>query len=301
MNDVRFAFRQLRKSTGFVCVTIFTLGLPGAQLVTHAAEIPIKRDSHLILLEVRVNDAAPCTFALGSGASHTVLDTKYARELGLKIESAAPTTGTGKGQITTETTAPVRITASNTTFEVHEPWIIDLSNVPIPKTVKGLVGSELFQKLIVKIDPNAATISVCDPATFEYSGPGTSIPLSIEKGKLYLEAQLEVPAGQFANHKLRIDTGSDSSVNDEIVRQSEETRRANLGNGLGENFEAVSGVFTSVKIGPHLIHHVWGPGGAPASIGMELLRRFVITFDLPHGRLYLEPTPALSEPVPTPP
>jgi hypothetical protein len=34
---------------------------------------------------------------------------------------------------------------------------------------------------------------------------------------------------------------------------------------------------------------------------MEMLRRFVVTFDAQAGKLYLEPTPALSEPVPPPP
>ena len=92
-----------------------------------------------------------------------------------------------------------------------------------------------------------------------------------------------------------------SSVNDEIVKTSAEVHESTLGGGLGENFKSYSGVFTSVKIGPYVIKHVWGPGGPGPSIGRELLRRFLLTFDAPHGRLYLEPTPALSEPVPTPP
>jgi hypothetical protein len=33
---------------------------------------------------------------------------------------------------------------------------------------------------------------------------------------------------------------------------------------------------------------------------MELLRRFVVTFDAPHGLIYLEPTSRLSDPVPLP-
>jgi hypothetical protein len=33
---------------------------------------------------------------------------------------------------------------------------------------------------------------------------------------------------------------------------------------------------------------------------MKLLWRFVVTFDAPHGRLYLRPTSAMREPVPAP-
>jgi hypothetical protein len=34
---------------------------------------------------------------------------------------------------------------------------------------------------------------------------------------------------------------------------------------------------------------------------MEILRRFIVSFDAPHGRMLLEPTPQLNDPVPTPP
>jgi hypothetical protein len=43
----------------------------------------------------------------------------------------------------------------------------------------------------------------------------------------------------------------------------------------------------------------WGPGGNPPLIGMELLQRFVMTFDAPHGRIYLDPIgDRLAAPVP---
>jgi hypothetical protein len=184
---------------------------------------------------------------------------------------------------------------------IAQPWVIDLSKVPIPAAVKGLVGAEIFENYVVKVDPVQAKFSVFDPASYRYAGEGASIPLIIENGKLFIDADLEVPAGHVITHKLRIDTGSESSVNDEIVKQSAELRTSTLGGGLGENFKAYSGVFTSIKIGPYLLKHVWGPGGPPPTIGMEILRRFIITFDAPHGRIYLEPTPALQEPVPTPP
>lgn len=74
------------------------LALLATPLAVPAIEIPIRRDGPLILMEVSVNDAAPATFALDSSATHSVLDTKYAHELGLKIEHSLPITGTGKGQ-----------------------------------------------------------------------------------------------------------------------------------------------------------------------------------------------------------
>ncbi len=294
MNALRFAFVLVITA---LAGASFTRAEPSKPL----AEFPFRRDGQLLLVEARINDAEPALFLVDTGAPHSILDPKFAHELGLKVESSTAVTGTGKGSVAKSITAPQTMSLHGFKVELPEPWVIDLSNVPIPKNVRGLVGAELFEKFVVRMDPVAARFSVFDPATFQYTGSGAAIPLSVENGRLFLEAELEVPAGKKVTHKLRIDTGSESSVNDEVVRQSEEVRTSTLGGGLGENFKAYSGVFTSVKIGPFVIKRVWGPGGAPPSVGMEILRRFIVTFDAPHGQIYLEPTAALAEPVPTPP
>ena len=262
---------------------------------------PFKRDGQLILVDARINNSGPFVFVVDTGAPHTIFDPTLAKELGMKIESAPSVTGTGTGQVNKARTAPATMVLHDVKVEVPEPWVIDLSKVPITHAAKGLVGAEILKTYVVKIDPLQSTFSVFDPASYRYTGKGASIPLIVENDKLFFEADLEVPAGHVVTHKLRIDTGSESSVNDEIVKQSAELRVSTLGGGLGESFKSYSGVFTSIKIGPYKIKHVWGPGGPGSLVGMEILRRFIITFDAPHDRIYLEPTPALTEPVPTPP
>jgi len=301
MNDIRFAVRRLRKSflsaSGLFVAVVASL---------HAAQdalgsFPFKRDGQLMLVEASIDKSAPAWFVVDSGASHTVFDPKFANELGLKTESAPPTTGTGTGDVPKSHTQPVVMSVHGIKVDLPEPWVIDLSKAPMPNTVRGLIGAEIFKSYVIRMDPVQSTFTLFDPAFYRHESGGASIPLLVEGDKLFLEATLEVPAGQTVTHKLRIDTGSESSVNDEIVKQSEEVRTSTLGGGLGENFKSYSGVFTSVKIGPYVVKHVWGPGGPRPAIGMELLRRFVVTFDAPHGQIYLEPTPALTDPVPEPP
>jgi hypothetical protein len=300
MNDLRYALRQLGKL--FVAAAAMLAGVAsgdGAQ--APLGTFPFKRDGQLMLVEVSIEKAAPVWFVVDSGASHTVFDPKFATELGLKTESAPPTTGTGAGDVAKSHTEPVVMTLNGVKVDVPQPWVIDLSKAPLPPSVKGLVGAELFKAFVLKMDPEHSTFSVYDSASYHHEEGDASLPLFVEGDKLFLEATLEVPAGQTVTHKLRIDTGSESSVNDEIVKQSEEVRASTLGGGLGEQFKSYSGVFTSVKIGRYVVKHVWGPGGPRPSIGMEILRRFIVTFDAPHGRIYLEPTLALNDPVPTPP
>jgi predicted aspartyl protease len=282
----------------FVC---FAATISSGASQPASGRFPFKRYGQLMMVQVRINGAEPSWFVVDSGAPHTIFDPTFAEALGLKVESAPPITGTGAGKVAKSVTGPATMSLNDVKIDLAEPWVIDLSKVPISKEAKGLVGAELLEKFVVEIDPLESAFTVFDPASFHYAGKGASIPLIVEGGKFFLEANLEVPAGKTTTHKLRIDTGSESSVNDEIVQQSAELRSSTLGGGLGENFKSYSGVFTSVKIGPYVLNHVWGPGGSPPMVGMEILRRFIITFDAPHGRIYLEPTPALSEPVPTPP
>jgi hypothetical protein len=286
----------------FVYISLVLIALSSANGGNEVpiGSFPFKRDGKLILVDARINDSAPALFVVDSGAPHTIFDPTFAKELGLKVDKAASITGTGKGSVAKAHTAAATMMLNDVRVALPEPWVIDLSKVPISRAAKGLVGAEIFRSYVVKMDPLRSTFTVFDPASYRYSGNGASLPLYFDDGKLFIEADLEVPAGHVVRHKLRIDTGSESSVNDEVVRQSGELRVSTLGGGLGESFKAYSGVFASVKIGPYKIDHVWGPGGPPPSIGMELLRRFIITFDAPHHRIYLEPTPALAEPVPTP-
>jgi predicted aspartyl protease len=300
MNDLRYALRQLRKALVGAVAALGLTALADAAPVP-ARTFPFKRDGELMLVETRIGNSAPVSFIVDTGASHTVFDTKFATELGLKIEGAPPTTGTGAGEVPKSHAPPALMALNGVKVEVPQPWVIDLSKAPLPPEVKGLVGAELFKTNVVRIDPRNSTFTIFESGSYQPEEGVNSIPLIVEGDKLFLEATLEVPAGKTVTHKLRIDTGSESSVNDEIVKQSEEVRTSRLGGGLGEQFDSYSGVFTSVKIGPYVVKHVWGPGGPRPAIGMELLRRFVLTFDVPHGRIYLEPTNALNDPVPTPP
>jgi hypothetical protein len=77
-------------------------------------------------------------------------------------------------------------------------------------------------------------------------------------------------------------------------------RARRQGVGLGTSYIDYSGELDSVRIGPDGIHHVWGPSNDHPAIGMEVLRRLTMTFDLRHGRLYLEPNRTFDEPVPAP-
>src|SRR5262249_15447234 len=150
----------------------------------------------------------------------------------------------------------------------------------------------------LRFDPVHRTVAFFDKARFTPPASGTVLPLIVEARAMYLDAKLNVKPGLIVTHRLRVDTGSNDAVNDEIVGQALVTRKTKLGSGLGASFAGVSGMYEDVLSGPYQLRHAWGPGAPGPAVGMEIFRRFVSTFDAGRGKLYLEPTPALLEPVP---
>jgi hypothetical protein len=197
--------------------------------------------------------------------------------------------------------AAVTMQLGSERYTAADPWVIDLSGVPIAKDVRGLVGADLWSRYAVRMNSQKKTFELFRPGSYRPASDEVALPLVVANNKMYVDVTLDVKPGLSRTERLRVDTGSEESVNAPIVGEALEVRRSILGNGLGQNFEAVSGRLQAVHIGPFTIRDVWGPGGKAPSIGMEMLRRFVVTFDAQAGKLYLKPTPALSEPVPPPP
>ena len=178
--------------------------------------------------------------------------------------------------------------------------LVDLSKVELPLKCEGLLGADFFAKYVVRIDPAQHTLALFDPNTFTYTGRGKSLPLEWANSRLYVRVGLAVRPGETNERRLRVDTGSEDAIDDDTVRSSPTLQKTTLGNGLGTSYQDVSGFYETVTFGPYTFHHVWGPAGAVPIIGMEMMRRFTMTFDAPHGMLYLEPNATLSEPIPPP-
>lgn len=289
--------RQALLVASFVfCQLLATSAGVGASQCT---VIPYQSDDRLVHIPVRVN-GVPLWFDIDSGARHSVIDLTTARRLGLVLTRADKMGGAGQGTAMMLHAAPLTISIGSTSLRISDPWVLDLSHVGTSRHIDGLVGEDFFEKYIVRFDPIARTLSFCDPTSFRNAAKGASVPLVVASGRLFVRMTLTLPGGAAATHLVRIDTGSDDAVSDDLVRQSSTRRRTVQGVGLGKAYVDYSGVFASVQIGPYRMYNVWGPSGNPPAVGMEILRRFIMTFDVPRGRLTLEPTAHMNDPVPSP-
>lgn len=166
--------------------------------------------------------------------------------------------------------------------------------------MRGLIGADLLSRYAIKIDPVHHTVALFDARTFSASGE-TILPLIVKNDRYYVDATLDVRPGLTVTDRFRVDTGSGDSFDDPAAAKAVRTRSTTLGNGLGKNFQASSGEYAAAHLGPFTWRNVWGPATPTPFVGMEILRRFVVTFDAAQGKLYLRATASLNEPVPQPP
>ncbi len=261
--------------------------------------VPYHVEDGLIFLDVRVNESGPRTFVVDSGAPHSIVDSTAAVALGLGTLSQDSTRGAGRGSVGRQHLAPLDLEVGEVRHHVADPWAIDLGHVGI-RPVDGLVGADLFERYLVRIDPERRTLALYEPAALP-PGSGTAIPLTLENDHLYVSMRLTLSNGISEVHRMRVDTGSGDAASDDLIRRSPVRQKTLQGVGLGQSYVDESGVFETVAIGPYEIHHSWGASNDHPAVGMEILRRFTMTFDVPHGRLYLMPNRHLHDPVPAPP
>jgi hypothetical protein len=293
---------RITRRTAFIILPLLLSGVTAALAASQPlATVVARKDGHLMFVEVRVAGAGPFWFCLDSGAPHSIVDPSIVRQLGLRTLRSATVTGTGQGAVPIEHAEPTVMSVGTLHVKIQEPWVVDLSGVPIPDWTHGLLGAEFFESYVVEVDPDKPSLRFFDPATFVPPRDAAVVPLIVENHKLFLTATLEVNDRESAERKLRIDLGSEESVADELVKRGAAVRSTTLGQGLGQDYAGVSGLLKAVQLGPFRFERVWGPGAPHSAIGMELFRRFTATFDASRGKLYLQPNAHLKEPIPEPP
>jgi hypothetical protein len=168
--------------------------------------IPYHAEDGLVFCDVRVNGSSPRTFVLDTGAPHTVVDSAAAVALNLGVLSQDRTRGAGRGTVGRQHLPPLDLELGGVRHHVADPWAIDLAHVGI-RHVDGLVGADLFERFVVRIDPDRRTLTLYG-AQDSVPPLGTPIPLTLENDRLYVNMRLTLSNGISEVHRMRVDTGS---------------------------------------------------------------------------------------------
>jgi PDZ domain/Aspartyl protease len=281
-----------------------------------AAQVPMELVGSSVIVPVRVNGGQPSGFLLDTGASASAMDRERADRLALAVEQAPPGSSPAGGA-PAEAILNARLELPGVRLFLPQLAAIPLVSLgrSLGHQVDGRLGADVLGRFVVEIDYARQTLQLYDPGAFRYAGHGAQFRIRLMNGTPHVEAKIDVPGHGAVKGDFLLDTGSDHALllsesfaksRGLLTRRLKTLRPGGLGEGgRGNRLLARLG---ALELGPYriaqpiaLIQEMQGAGerNYGGIIGSQVLRRFTVILDLPHGRLILEPNPQFREPFET--
>ena len=253
-------------------------------------------DQCRIEVEVKVNGRGPFPFLFDTG-SPTILSLDLASELRLNVTGRQTMQAFG-GPVETASAIVDSIKVSDLTMGRSEVLVI--GGGPFNRRgLAGILGRELLNRLVTRVDYEDGTLEFFDPTGFAYTGKGKRLPLTAHLNVL-LTTRMRVFG---ADATIQVDTGAEHSLRLFPKFAREHGLRAGLravtGYGFGGLTHAEIMRAPELDLGGFLIKNAIvllstdsngiESGSADGNIGGQLMREFTWTLDLLHGSLFIEP------------
>ncbi|MBW8840694.1 MAG: aspartyl protease family protein [Sphingomonadales bacterium] len=269
------------------------------------ATLPFRLINNHIVVDARIDGKGPFPFLVDTGG-HDILTLATVRTLGLRPIGATPSFGAGEQANTSGYVRVARIDAGGGMLTDQTIITLDFSPPAVEGlTFGGMIGVEFFQRFVVRIDYGAKTITFIDPRRFdvrERASAGTGMSFDFYEHMPQVAGTIDGRPARFD-----IDTGSRSDVTFTRPFVEKAGLRAaypdgvTITDGWGVGGPARSYVVRSrsLSLGGVTVERPiaalsaakagsFADEGSDGNIGSGLLKRFVVTFDYPHRRLYLQ-------------
>ena len=273
--------------------------------------------SNKIYLPVKVNNKGPYSFILDTGAIWNVIDVECAKALKISTGGESQVTGAGEGSLPGSVGKNVDLNVDGAATGKQDVEVLPINSAisfSEGRKVDGLLGAPFFERFVVEIDYINRRVQFHEPAKFQYADPAEPIPLEIERGNVFISANLVLPNGKRVAGKFLVDTGwrVALSLTAPVVREHKlvvmtNTIVATTGVGIGGPVTHPIGRISALEIGRHVIKNpvtdfsnatggILAQGDFTGIIGAEVLRRFNVVIDYPQKRLLLQPNANFDQP-----
>jgi len=276
------------------------------------AVIPFKLINNLIFIPINVN-GAELTFMLDTGVAETILFSLDNKEIKLENIEKIKFSGLG-GNLSIDGLKSDRNIAKIGDHIINSSMLLYIildeefnisPHIGIP--VNGVIGYHFFKNHPIVIDYTAKKITVYEDSALlkKKIRKFTELPLSVEKDKPYLNADVEM-TNEKKESKLLIDLGnSDAIWLFPTLIKDFVYNRPNIDDYLGRGFNGdIYGKRSRIHNfyldnfkfempltampDEYSIQHVNLVKDRKGSVGAEIMRRFSVIFDYAGGKLYLK-------------
>lgn len=240
---------------------------------------------------------------IDSGSSTNVFDSRFRDKLGESLGAISiETAGGGKVRGDVFPSPSVSLAAIVFSRDGHV-FCSDMSGIreATGLNIEGILGVPLFREMTVLIDFDSQQVTFSRENIAPASNWGSPIDVA------YCESALPMIDINLSNRiktQCEVDTGSTSSISlpskefNELVRNGEiKLLDSTITMRLNGQRTSRSGIISSVCVGKFENRDLLvKEGGDKPQIGLQYLRRFHVTFDLRHDRIYLAKGAKFNEP-----
>ena len=303
-----------------VCLSLLTVVC--AAVAQSARVAPFEFYGNAIWMEARVNGSRPLHFLFDTAAGGSVLNRSVADELKIPVLREFDQANAGSGDHPTHIAIlpAVKIEVAGITLDLPQIPALPLDEVArtYGATMDGIVGRDLLARYVTRIDFDSQTLTFSDPAGFNYSGGGSALPLEVRGGVPVVKARFALPGKDPIEGEFLVDAPYPGAVqfatpfireHDLLPAARALTSRTipSASEGVGGATEREEGRLEWIQLATYtlklpLAAFSQAKAGAFARtdiagiIGDEVLRRFSVVLDCPHGRMILEPGRHFADP-----
>ena len=279
-----------------------------------STEVPFRIVNNLILVQATVNGSGPGTFIFDTGAGSTVVDTAFARAVGLTQNGTTTGTGAaGTAKAGVMKNASVAIGGLRTTGLTVYSLPLESFTPTFAVRIDGIIGNDIIGRTVAEIDYANAKLTLTDPSTFKAPPHSEKLTLILADDLAFIKTTVTPHGGQPIPALMEIDTGSTGAVllNSPYVTKHKllATLTASVAKktgGVGGTGTSRVGRISTLKFGsgdlkdPIAVLYTGTKGDNASSeydglIGGGIFRRFKLTVDLAGKALYIEPGPHVAD------
>ncbi|HTP52382.1 MAG TPA: aspartyl protease family protein [Anaeromyxobacteraceae bacterium] len=268
-----------------------------------STSVPFALVNNHIYVDVRLDGRGPFRMLCDTGGMN-ILTPSLAKALGLKAEGALEGRGVGdrSEDVALAKVGSLRVGDATLRDQVFAVFPLDTFEKVEGLRISGIIGYEVFRRFVVEVNYEERRLGLTLPKDFEYRGRGVAVPFQYNDKIPQVEGSIDGIPGKFD-----IDTGSRSTVDltSPFVEKNDLKRKYPLsavvvtGWGVGGPARSYVTRGKELRIGtvvvraPVLLLSAQDKGAfsdpyLAGNVGGGVLKRFNITFDYGHKRLYLE-------------
>lgn len=264
--------------------------------------VPFLLANNHVYIQASFNGSKPLNVIVDTGG-HDILVPDSAVELGLKVQGAQPSTGSGSGVTLGGVTRVQSIRVGDAIVKDQPISVLTFSNAAEGVNEQGMIGYEFIARFITRFDYGKHELTFIDKKHFDPRDAGTPVPF-----RFYHQFPEVLGSYDGIPSRFGIDTGARNVLSltspfaqrNHIIEREKNGAKALTGWGVGGPsygyvFRGKDLRLGDVTVKSPLTEFNLDKGGVgateafPNNIGGGLLKRFVVTFDYDHQLMYLKP------------